>query len=66
MSSIPGGIQRKPQPPASKVRHPSLLIPKKGTSILWTSNTVKIQGPRISSRPSSSSTATSVAIFQGL
>eukprot|EP00983_Pelagomonas_calceolata_P049129 1141359-Pelagomonas_calceolata.AAC.2 len=36
----------------------------RGTSILWSSNTVKIPGPRISSRPRSIITATSVAIFQ--
>eukprot|EP00983_Pelagomonas_calceolata_P081460 1155585-Pelagomonas_calceolata.AAC.6 len=48
--------------PASKVRHPSHLLQNRGTSILWRSNTVKLRGPRISSRPPSSSTAIYVTI----
>eukprot|EP00983_Pelagomonas_calceolata_P072125 1151570-Pelagomonas_calceolata.AAC.1 len=43
-----------------------MTLQNKGTSILWWSNSVETPGPKISSRPSSSSTAIYVAIFQGL
>eukprot|EP00983_Pelagomonas_calceolata_P098885 1158398-Pelagomonas_calceolata.AAC.1 len=52
-------------PPTSKVRHLVSSFQNRGTSISWRSNTVKTPGPRISRRPPSNSTVTSVAIFQG-
>eukprot|EP00983_Pelagomonas_calceolata_P001064 36938-Pelagomonas_calceolata.AAC.2 len=62
-----GSTQCQPQPlhllPRSVTRVSSYQ--NKGTSILWRSHTVKTPGPKISLKPPSSSTATSVVIFDG-
>eukprot|EP00983_Pelagomonas_calceolata_P112806 1159925-Pelagomonas_calceolata.AAC.1 len=57
--------QRQPQPLNLLPRSVTLAssCQSRGISILWRSNTVKTPGPRMSWRPPSSSTVTSVTIF---
>eukprot|EP00983_Pelagomonas_calceolata_P088872 1157253-Pelagomonas_calceolata.AAC.1 len=61
-----GSTQRQLQPLHLLLRSITLVgsFQNRGTSTLWMSNNVKTPGPKMSSKPPNSSTATSVVIIQ--